>query len=337
MSSRYPRITAVFILFVATVLISLIAVTNSAIAEGDKSFYKGKRVTFLVQYGPGGTFDVHSRWMARHLTKFTGAKTIVQNIPGGGGVIGYNRLYRTRPDGLTILTAHTKVVAFDLFKRKGVRYKFNEFTYLGRSLPPDTALLVRKDLPTDLNELRKLKTIRMGASSPFYEGLFAEALGLPNVRIVPGFGGLSGRIAGLIRGELDATVGGVSGAIKFADAVKIVAVIAKDKRVPQIPDLKELNGAEPWSNYLRSFSTLMYSTISSPNLDPNRRKFLEEALHSITKDPDALREAKKLKLQIRWDDPTKLRDQTKVFTTLKKKQISELKNVIERKYVGITN
>ncbi len=302
-----------------------------------KEYFKGKRIRILVQYGPGGSFDIHARWMARFLPKYTGAKTFVQNIPGGGGVIGYNKLYRSRPDGLTLLTAHTKVVAFDLFKRKGVRYNFSNFTYLGRTMEPDTAILIRKDLPTDLKKLRKMDRIRIGASSPFYEGLFAEALGLENITIVPGYGGFSGRIAAILRGELDATAGSITGALKFKDVVKVLAVIKPDSRMPEARTLKQLNANQPWADYLTSFSGLMRATLSSPKIDAKKSRFLQETLRSMTRDKEALKEAKRMKLKIGWDDPGKLRRQAKVFTTLKEKEVKDLKHIIERKYVGVMN
>jgi tripartite-type tricarboxylate transporter receptor subunit TctC len=339
MNRRVLLISALFLFVSASILSPLEGMIPWARAADStaKDFYQGKRMRILVQYAPGGSFDIHARWMARHLPKFTGAKTIVQNIPGGGGVIGYNKLYKSRPDGLSVLTAHTKVVAFDLFKRKGVRYDFNKFTYLGRTMAPDTAILVKKGLPTDLDKLRKMKRIRIGASSPFYEGLMAEALGLSNISVVPGYGGFSGRIAAILRGELDATMGSITGALKFKDAVDILALVEADPRMPEAPTLKTLNAAQPWLNYLISFSALMRATVSSPNVDPRRSQFLQKVLRSLTEDPAALKEAKRLKLQITWDEPGVLRNQAKVFTQLKEKEVKNLKYIIEKKYLGALN
>lgn len=339
MNRRFLLISALVLLVSATILSPLKGMIARSLAADNtaKDFFQGKRMRILVQYGPGGSFDIHARWMARHLPKFTGSKTIVQNIPGGGGVIGYNKLYKSRSDGLTLLTAHTKIVAFDLFKRKGVRYNFNKFTYLGRTMAPDTAILVKKGLPTDLEKLRKMKRIRIGASSPFYEGLIAEALGLSNISIIPGYGGFSGRIAAILRGELDATMGSITGALKFKDAVVVLAVVEADPRMPEAATLKTLNAAQPWVNYLISFSGLMRATVSSPNVDPRRSQFLQEALRSLTMDQAALKEAKRLKLQIRWDEPDMLRNQAKAFTQLKEKEVKNLKYIIEKKYVGVMN
>ena len=206
---------------IAWVMFACIAFLFTEASAADKvaDFYKGKRITMLVQYSPGGTFDIRARWMARHMPAVTGARTIVRNLPGGGGVAGYNRLSQLPPDGLSLLTAHTKLVAFDLFRNKGVRYDYEKFGYLGRVIRTNTALLVRKDLPSDIEGLRKLKRIRIGASSPFNEGMIAEMFGLP-ITIVPGYGGSAERMAAIMRGELDATTAAVATGLKFKKAVK---------------------------------------------------------------------------------------------------------------------
>ena len=54
-------------------------------------------------------------------------------------------------------------------------------------------------------------------------------------------------------------------------------------------------------------------------------------------DQAALKEAKRLKLQIRWDEPDMLRNQAKVFTQLREKEVKNLKYIIEKKYVGVMN
>jgi tripartite-type tricarboxylate transporter receptor subunit TctC len=315
-------------------LLGLFSLPSDSQAENAKDFYQGKRITIIVQYSTGGSFDIHARWLARHLPKYTGTDVIVQNVPGGGGVIGYNKLFQSAPDGLTLLTAHTKMIAFELSERKGVKYKFSEFAFLGRTMGSDTALIIKKDMPTDLNDLRKMKRIRVGASSPFYEGLFAEALGLKNLTIVPGYGGFSERIAAIMRGELEATVGSVTGALKYKDAVKILTAIFPDKRVPEAPTLESIQASQPWGDYLKSFTGLMRATVTSPGVPDERARFLENTLKKVTEDPDALKEAKKLKLVIEWVEPSELKKQIEVFKGLTADARKGLDEIITKKYVG---
>ena len=312
--------------------VALFAAQASA-AESPADFFKGKRITMLVQYSPGGTFDIRARWMARHMPGVTGAKAIVRNLPGGGGVAGYNRLFRLPPDGLTLLTAHTKLVAFDLFKQKGVKYDFGKFGYLGRVIRTNTALLVSKDLPSDIEGLRKLKRIRIGASSPFNEGMIAEMFGLP-ITIVPGYGGSAERMAAIARGELDATTAAVSTGLRFKDRVNIAFAYVKDKRAPDVPSLAELDAKEPWRSYALSFSDIFGTVVISPGVPEARRQYLSAALKKITGLEKAQKEAAKMKLVVEWTGPEELKKTLKPFLDLNAETTKQLKHVIERKYVG---
>lgn len=312
----------------------IVLVAVQAHAQNDvRDFYRGKRMTLLVQYSPGGTFDLRARWLARHLPALTGARTIVRNLPGGGGVAGYNRLYRLPPDGLALLTAHTKLVAFDLFGSKGVKYDFDKFKYLGRVVRTNTALMVRKDLPSDIEGLRKLKRIRIGASSPFNEGMIAEMFDLP-ITIVPGYGGSAERLAAIRRGELDATTGSVATAWRHKDAVKIAFTFFEDDRTPDAPHLMAMHAREPWRSYALSFSEIFGAVITSPGVPEARTRFLGEALEKVTRMEAARKEADKLKLVVQWTGPEDLKKTLKPFLDLDGKATEELKLVIERKYVG---
>lgn len=325
---KYARWASTLFVFVAALVVAI-----QANAGDVKDFYKGKRITLLVQYSPGGAFDVRARWLARYLPALTGAKTIVRNMPGGGGVTGYNRLYTLPPNGLNLLTAHTKLVAFDLFDRKGVQYDFRKFKYLGRVNRTNTALLVRKGIPTDIEGLRKMKQIRMGASSPFNEGLLAEMFDLP-VTIVPGYGGSSERIAAMMRGELDATTATLSTALKMPQAVNVALTFRKDERTPDIPDLEELNGKQPWRRYTISFYEIFGAIITSPGVPDEKTAFLTNVLEKVTKDEKARKEAKKLKLPVAWTSPEALKESIAAFTDLSAEERKNLKFVIEQKYVG---
>ncbi len=319
----------------ASIILACVALFASQVsAAGDAAdFYKGKRITMLVQYSPGGSFDVRARWMARHMPKVTGARTIVRNLPGGGGVTGYNRLFRLPPDGLSLLTAHTKLVAFDLFNRKGVKYDYDKFGYLGRVVRTNTALLVRKGLPLDIAGLRKLKRIRIGASSPFNEGMIAETLGLP-ITIVPGYGGSAERMAAIMRGELDATTASVATGLKFKKAVDIAFAFVKDQRVPNVPALAELDAKEPWRSYLLSFSQIFGTVVTSPGVSEARRQYLSASLKKITEMETAQKEAAKLRLVVEWTGPEELKKTLKPFLELNDETTKQLKHIIMRKYVG---
>ena len=73
-------------------------------AQGAKSFFDGKTITFLVGSSAGGGTDLTARLIARHIERHLPGKPRIDvaNKPGAGGMIAANELYNlNKPDGLT--------------------------------------------------------------------------------------------------------------------------------------------------------------------------------------------------------------------------------------------
>ena len=56
-------------------------------------------VTIVVPYAAGGTADVTARILAPHLSEILRQQVIIENIGGGGGVIGTQRVAKASADG----------------------------------------------------------------------------------------------------------------------------------------------------------------------------------------------------------------------------------------------
>jgi len=68
------------------------------------SFYQGKSLNFVINFGAGGPTDIESRIFARHLGKHIpgNPNVTVQNMGGGGGLIAVNYIGEVaKPDGYT--------------------------------------------------------------------------------------------------------------------------------------------------------------------------------------------------------------------------------------------
>ena len=90
--ARMPRLCAAFVGYRRFI-------TTAAQADEVAEFYKGKRVTLLVSYGPGGGYDVYARVLARHIGRHIpgNPNIVVQNMPGAGSLRGANYLYNVAP------------------------------------------------------------------------------------------------------------------------------------------------------------------------------------------------------------------------------------------------
>ncbi|MFT3820861.1 MAG: tripartite tricarboxylate transporter substrate binding protein [Rubrivivax sp.] len=85
-------------------------------------------VRLLVGFAAGGGTDVAARLVAEPLSKKLGMPVVVDNRPGGGGVVAMGELKRAAPDGRTLLMSstgtlvmlpHLQKVPFDIDKDVG--------------------------------------------------------------------------------------------------------------------------------------------------------------------------------------------------------------------------
>ena len=97
------RKAATILIFLADSLSALYPFT--AAAQSVEEFYRGKRIKLIIGSAGGGGYDAFARSMVRHLGRYIpGNPTfVVENMPGGGGLLSANYLYNIAPrDGLVI-------------------------------------------------------------------------------------------------------------------------------------------------------------------------------------------------------------------------------------------
>ena len=74
--------------------IALLAISTAALAQS----WPQKPVRFIVSLGPGSGADIGARLYADRLTKLWGHPVVVENRPGGDGVIAINAVIQTKDD-----------------------------------------------------------------------------------------------------------------------------------------------------------------------------------------------------------------------------------------------
>jgi len=75
-------------------------------AIGKMPSYPTKTVKFIVPYAPGGLPDTVARVVAQRLGERLGQAVVVDNRPGGNGVVAYQSLLLSTPqDGHTFIVS----------------------------------------------------------------------------------------------------------------------------------------------------------------------------------------------------------------------------------------
>jgi tripartite-type tricarboxylate transporter receptor subunit TctC len=123
--------------------LAVLAVRPSA----GQATWPARLVRLISSSPPAGASDILSRTIANALQGQLGQSFVVENRPGGGGIIGADAVAKSPPDGYTWLTtavASQAINATLLQQPYNPRTDFRHVTIIGR-LP--LVMLVNKDLP----------------------------------------------------------------------------------------------------------------------------------------------------------------------------------------------
>ncbi|MFS0758101.1 tripartite tricarboxylate transporter substrate binding protein [Noviherbaspirillum sp. 1P10PC] len=90
--SKFKKLVAVLVLACAP-----------AVALAQPQSYPSKPVRLVVPYSPGGGADNAARILATRLSTAMGQTVVIDNRPGGSGMIGAQAVAQAEPDGYTVL------------------------------------------------------------------------------------------------------------------------------------------------------------------------------------------------------------------------------------------
>lgn len=98
---------------------ALLAVATTAQAQAG---FPTRVVKLIVPYPPGGGTDLLARVLADQLGRKWGQAVIVENVGGAGGNIGAFEVFRSEPDGYTLLLASPGPIATNAYMYKDMTY-----------------------------------------------------------------------------------------------------------------------------------------------------------------------------------------------------------------------
>ena len=106
-----------------------LAILFSFHASAQDSF-PNKPIHIVVPFAPGAS-DVQIRALAPLLSARLGQPIIIDNMPGGGGVIAANAVKLAKPDGYTLFFTGMATVTMVPSLRKDINYSLKDFAPLG--------------------------------------------------------------------------------------------------------------------------------------------------------------------------------------------------------------
>lgn len=104
-------------------LLVLHSILLSPLASHAQDRWPSRPIVFIVPFPAGSNPDVFTRLITSELSKRINTPVVIENVVGAGGVIGTDRLVRSKPDGYTFgLGVESTVLLAQLVKPATVKY-----------------------------------------------------------------------------------------------------------------------------------------------------------------------------------------------------------------------
>jgi tripartite-type tricarboxylate transporter receptor subunit TctC len=210
--------------------------------------YPDRTVKIIVPFPAGGTADAVPRLVGEWLSRKWGQPVVIENRTGAAGNIGAEAVYRSAPDGYTLLSAPPPplVINQSLYPKLGFDPGKFEPIIVMAQVP--NALIVNPNnvKASNLRELVEYleknpdkvtaATQGNGTTSHLTSELF-QLMAKVKLRHIP-YRGSAPALQGLLAGDVDLMFDnlGVSLALVEAGKLKLLAV-ASPKRLPALPDV----------------------------------------------------------------------------------------------------
>jgi tripartite-type tricarboxylate transporter receptor subunit TctC len=303
--------------FIAGVLalIASLELAQPATAQSVEEFYKGRQISVLIGFGPGGANDAWARALARHMGKhIPGNPTLVpQNMPGAGTLKLANHLYNVAAkDGSVFGLINRGIPLEPLLGGDAAQFDPLKMNWIGSPDRDTTVCAARKDAQVQTMHDLFAKELVVGATgsgadTAIYPEFLAEFLGM-KFRTIKGYPGSNEIVLAMERNE----VHGICVAYESLARQRLAtegrlnilfqAALEKDASIPgDIPLALELAKSEDERKALELFLArvaLGRPFVAPPGLPPERAEALRAAFLATMKDPEFIDEAKKLRLTV---------------------------------------
>ncbi len=257
-----------------------------------------KPVRIIVGSAAGGGDDTESRGIAPFLEKHLGVKVIIENQPGAGGKIAFEKFMKVEPDGYSLLSS-TFPRGPIIENMEKVNFRVKDYTPVFAWSRSNQLLVVHADTWKTTNEFiqaAKAKMLSGGlsgrGSTTHLAGLIAaEAFGI-KVNWVP-YEGSAGSVTALAGKHLDFTICLATSAIPLIQAGKLRPLLLfsddKDLYLPNVTLPKDLG--------LNITNIPTTRGVHAPPRTPaGLVKILEQAFSKAVKEPGFIEWAKNRKM-----------------------------------------
>jgi tripartite-type tricarboxylate transporter receptor subunit TctC len=289
------------------------AIAQDAVAE----FYQGKQMRFIIRSSPGGSYDLYSRLIGRHIVRHIpgNPRLVPLNVPGGGGLKAVNQVGTTEAQDGTVLTMPavgiTMYQALGFFDKQ-LQVDLRKFHWIGNILTSNPVLATFHTSKVKTLADAKVHSIFLGTSgagsiSAQLPAVYNNLLGT-KFKVIYGYDS-SDSIA-MERGEIDGSPSNTYASYKaiqrdWVDNNKLNWILQvglrKEVELPDVPLLLDLAKNDEERQIFDFFSKVVVNSravMVAPGVPADRVAALRKAFMAMTQDPAFIAEAAKLNAEL---------------------------------------
>ena len=314
-----------------------------------QEYYKGKTLILGIPNAVGGSYDVYTRLMSRHIAKYIpgNPSVIVQNVPAAAGLVLANQMYNTSPrDGTYMAMIRGTTVQEAVVGNSQVKFNSRKFTWIA-NMDSQTDTCVGWTA-AGINQLSDFYSREVfvgasaaGATSHSLPTAYKEILGM-KLKIVTGYAGTPERILAMEQGEITGACGvSISGYrsqfahLVQAGKVKLIAQagLVKDPRYPDVPnilDQAKTTETRQALEFLYTQLALGRAFAAPPDTHAEATAILRKASTDAMADREFLAEADKLKIDIKAMDAAETIKIVERMLALPKDVVARVQRIISQ-------
>lgn len=297
---------------------ALMMASSQAPAQTAAEFYKGKTISVIVGFAPGGGYDLYGRMLARHIGKQIPGQpsVVVQNMVGAGSVRASNHVYAVAPkDGTVIAAVNQNMAMYSLLGGQAAQFDASKFFWLGSMASSNGVVYTWQTSPTrSIADAMKRETPLGGtgtnSDSHIFPTLINKLLGT-KFKVINGYAGGTSLInIAIERGEVEGRGGNTWASLKSGSAAwvaekklhYIVQIGLKPEpelgNTPLLSDLVQSEADKQAVHVIGLPTEIGYAHWMAPGQPPERLAAMRAAYAAMLKDAEFLAEANKLKALI---------------------------------------
>ncbi len=216
-------------------------------STGSGQAWPSRPVRMLVPYAPGGGVDIVARTLAQKLTEQLGVSVLVENRPGGTGVVASELVARAAPDGQTLMASALEFAINPAVRPKLPYDPIKDFTHISQLASVQFLLVSHPSVPIrtarQIVDIAKAQPDKLtyGSSGtgggPHLAGELFQLMSGARWTHVP-FRGAAPAAIGVMSGEVDFSFGSTIALAEPAKSGKVRAIAVSGlKRFPSLPEV----------------------------------------------------------------------------------------------------